>query len=66
MNNDLDVELQAEIASLKPELRRCVLEYVRAVKRTPIGTPKSIAAYAGTIPKDELLLIQAAIEDGCE
>jgi hypothetical protein len=66
MNNELEVELQAEIAGLEPESRRRVLEYVRALKRTRVGTPESIAAYAGAISKDELQLIQAAIDDGCE
>ena len=37
------------------------------MKRGDAGTPGTlIADFAGAIPVDELQLIQAAIEDGCE
>ncbi len=67
MSTDFNSEIQAELTSLGPEAQRRVLEYVRSLKRGEAGTPGTVVAeFAGAIPVDDLLLIQTAIENGCE
>ncbi len=66
MDTDFDTELQAEVAGLGPDAQRRVLAYIRSLKRSLAGTSGSVAGFGGSIPANELELIQAAIEKGCE
>lgn len=67
MSTDFNSEIQAELSSLAPDAQRRVLQYVRCLKRDKGGTPGTVVAdFAGTVSVDDLLLIQTAIENGCE
>lgn len=67
MSTDFSSQIEAELVGLGPDAQRQVLEYVRAVKRGDAKTRGTdLAVFAGTIPLDELRLIQTAIENGCE
>ena len=67
MSTDFNSQIEAELVGLGPDAQRRVLEYVRAVKRGDAGTRGTdLTMFAGTIPLDELQLIQTAIENGCE
>ena len=67
MSSDINADIQAELGNLSPDARQRVLDYVLSLKQGKSSTPgATIAAFAGTIGPDDLQLIQAAIEQGCE
>jgi hypothetical protein len=66
MSTDYRSEIEAELNSLDPDAQRRVLEYVRSLSRTRRSGGRHVAGFAGAIPADDLQLMQAAIESGCE
>jgi len=63
---DLSTQLLHDIQLLSEPQQQQVLAYVRTLQGAP---PKSGAAFvqlAGTIPIEELRLMEQAIEEGCE
>jgi len=67
MSSDTNADIQAELGDLDPDAQQRVLDYVLSLKQGKPGTPEAtLAAFAGAISPDDLQLIQAAIEQGCE
>lgn len=67
MSTDFNSEIQAELGNLGPDEQRRVLQYVRSLTRGDAGTPGTVlASFAGAIAADDLELMRAAIEEGCE
>jgi hypothetical protein len=65
MSFDIHSEIQDELGKLGPDAPRSVLRYVRSLKQGDAGTPGTILAeFAGTIPIEDLQVIQSAIELG--
>jgi hypothetical protein len=64
----LDQELLRQLQHLAPEQRREVLDFAKALAtRTPKGTPgRDLTRFAGAISLDDLDVISAEIEAGCE
>lgn len=67
MNTNTRMQIDAELADLEPEAQERALEFVRKLKQGGSGCHRTdLSAFAGTIPSDELRLIQTAVEAGCE
>lgn len=65
---DVAGEVMEQLRDLPDDLKRKVLEFVRAL-RTPQqhGVPgRDLMAFSGVIPAEDLEAIRRAIEDGCE
>lgn len=67
MNKPIPRELLHELEHLDPRDLERVSEYVRSLgARQARGTPGSVMRkYAGSIPANDLMLMQKAIEEGC-
>jgi hypothetical protein len=65
---NIENELHEQLSRLSPDGQRQVLDFARSLRRgRPTGVPgKSLLAFAGTIPLDDLKLMQAATEIDCE
>jgi len=64
----LEWELREQLSLLRPEQRRQVLEYARAlsggVRR---GVPGAVLLrFAGTLSGEEAVAFKAAVDEGCE
>lgn len=68
MNSAVEQELREQLERLAPAQQRQVLEFARTLAAAHIrGVPgKTLARFAGTISKDDLATITAAIAQGCE
>jgi hypothetical protein len=68
MKPKIERELHKLIQSLPPERAREVRERIRelAFERSGDASPLDLLEFAGCIDADELALMSAAIEDGCE
>lgn len=67
MSTDITAEIQAELSTLEADAQQRVLDYVRALKSGASGTPGTVvASFAGAIDAEELQLMAAAIQSGCE
>ena len=68
MDTSVLTEIVKKIKALPDNLQRQVLIFVDALQiSTSRGTSgKSLLAFAGTIPPDDLRIINNAIESGCE
>jgi hypothetical protein len=57
-----------QLKALPQELQRRVLEFTRALaESTPRCVPgRQLLRFAGTIPRDDIMLMSEAIERGCE
>ena len=68
MNKPLPEELLSSLDVLDSEDIDLVTDYVRALKekRERLADRKKLMSLAGSIPKDEMEQIRAAIEEGCE
>lgn len=64
----LEREIRERIAKLRPEQQRQVLDYARSLGEAPSrGVPgKALLRFAGTIPADDLDLMERVIEEQCE
>jgi len=59
--------LYKEIARLDDADRKRVLEYARALGRTPRGvTGSSLLSLAGSVSESDMAEIEAAVDEGCE
>lgn len=62
-------EIMKQVGQLDYEHQRRVLDFARALAVTtgPKGVPgKQLLPFAGSIPADDLKLMEQAIEDSCE
>ena len=68
MNKPLPEELLSGLDVLGSEDINLVTDYVRELKekRERLTNRKKLMSLAGSIPKDEIEQIRAAIEEGCE
>ena len=67
MGIDITAEIQAELGTLEADAQQRVLDYVRTLKNDAAGTPGAVvASFAGAIDVEELQLMSAAIQSGCE
>ena len=68
MDTPIIDEVVQELKTLPHELQRRVLEFTRGlVPSTPRGVPgRQLLRFAGTISRDDALLMREAIEHGCE
>ncbi len=68
MSGNLEGEIGQQLRVLPPDEQRRVLDFARALVLSKAqGVPgKELIQFAGTIPKEELQRINAAIEEGCE
>ena len=64
----LESEILEILATLGPEQKRQVLEYVRQLSDEPMrGVPgKSLLRFAGSIAPEDVRLMARAIEEDCE
>lgn len=68
MAQRIEKELHEQITRLKDDQQLRVLEFARSLADSP-GTGKAgqtLARFAGTIETDDIVIIGAAIDDGCE
>lgn len=68
MNSAVEQELHAQLERLAPAQQRQVLDFARTLAAANLRgvSGKTLARFAGTIPRDDLAMITAAIEQGCE
>lgn len=68
MGTRLINEIVSHLHSLPYTLQRKVLEFTRALVRSvPRGVPgNQLLRFAGTIPRDDVMRMRRAIEEGCE
>ena len=68
MGNSVVDRVVEELNAMPHDLQWRVLEYARRLVRSSTrGVPgHQLLPFAGTIPSDDLQLMQAAIEKGCE
>jgi len=64
----IEKEIQEQISSLPAEKQKKVLEFAKALSKTKTNgiSRHSILTFAGTIPPEDLALIDKAIKNGCE
>jgi len=64
----LERELHERLSVLRPEQRRQVLEYARALSEGPRrGVPGEVLLrFAGTLSREEAEAFKAAVDEGCE
>jgi hypothetical protein len=68
MDTSIVTQVVERLNDLPDELQRRVLEYVQALEATTVrDVPGSqLLQFAGTIPLEDLQVMAAAIEAGCE
>lgn len=68
MNRAIEREIRQQLDRLAPEQQRQVLDFARTLPAPiiPGVSGELTARFAGTIPKDDLVIITRAIEAGCE
>ena len=68
MAQTIEKELHEQIAHLKDEQQLLLLEFARSLSKPPVKgeAGKRILRFAGMIDKDDLAIMETAIEDGCE
>jgi len=67
MSTDIASQIQAEVDDLEPNSQRCVLEYVRSLKKTGTGMRwDALKQYSGRISPADAKTMTEAIESGCE
>jgi len=65
MDTSIKDSLVAQLANLPPEMQRRVLDFAKSL--SPKGVEgKSLLRFKGLIPVDDLKMMCAAIEEGCE
>jgi hypothetical protein len=68
MNTPVVDKVIEQLRALPSEMQWRVFEFTRALATSaPRGVPgQQLLKFAGTVSPDDLLLIQQAVEDGCE
>ena len=67
MSSDLPSQINSELSSLDVEKQRQVLDYVRTLKRAPIGmSGAELKEFAGCISSEDAREMIDAIKAGCE
>ena len=68
MSNILVATVTDELKTLPDDLQRQVLDFVYALKASVHNgvTGKHLLRFAGLIPRDDLLSMSRAIEEGCD
>jgi hypothetical protein len=68
MAQRIEKELHEQIARLKDDQQRRLLEFARSLADSPGkgAGGKALLRFAGTIERDEIVAIETAIDDGCE
>ncbi len=67
MSTDIASQIHAELDDLEPNSQRCVLESVRALKKTGTGMRWDVLKqHSGTISAADAKSMTDAIEEGCE
>lgn len=68
ISSSIEQELHRHLALLPPAQQRQVLDFARILSSTqPQGTKgSSLLSFAGVIPAEELVQMQAAIDADCE
>jgi hypothetical protein len=68
MSTALDQEIHDRVSELEPDQKRQVLDYARALSEAPRrGVPgKALLRFAGTIPEDDIAIMEQVIEEECE
>jgi hypothetical protein len=65
MDSSIKDSLAAQLASLSPELQRRVLDFAKSLSLKGVEG-RSLLRFKGLIPADDLKMMSAAIEEGCE
>ena len=68
MAQKIEKELLEQIARLKDDEQLRLLEFARSLSRSPAEgeAGKKLLRFAGIIDKDDLAIMETAIEEGCE
>ncbi|MFI5399262.1 MAG: hypothetical protein ACHQ9S_27345 [Candidatus Binatia bacterium] len=68
MNPAIEKELRERLELLPTAQQRQVLDFVRALaaKKRQATSGQALSQFAGTIAKEDLVLITEAIDEGCE
>lgn len=67
MSTDIASQIQAEVDGLEPNSQRCVLEYVRSLKKTGTGMRwDALKQHFGAITPADAKTMTDAIDAGCE
>jgi hypothetical protein len=68
MSPALEKELREQLDQLAPDQQRQVLDFAKKLseRHSQGRSGSALARFAGTIKKDDLILIGDAIEAGCE
>jgi len=68
MDTPIVNEIVKKLGKLPNNLQRQVLTYVEALQipATRVVSGQQLLQFAGTIPKEDLTIMQEAIEKGCE
>ncbi|MGH9195752.1 MAG: hypothetical protein ACRD1T_08440 [Acidimicrobiia bacterium] len=68
MNRAIEREICQQLDRLAPDQQRQVLDFARTLASPmfPGVSGEVTTRFAGTIPKDDLVIISRAIEAGCE
>lgn len=68
MSTILKNQILEQLERLPDDKQKQVLEFARTLDTTPLlGVPgKDLIRFAGFIPIEDLLLMEQAIEEGCE
>ncbi|MGH8564255.1 MAG: hypothetical protein ACREXW_09250 [Gammaproteobacteria bacterium] len=68
MNRAIEREIRQQLERLAPDQQRRVLAFARTLAGPMFrGVSGEVTSrFAGTIPKDDLVIISRAIEAGCE
>lgn len=68
MNTSIIEQVVEQLSAMPPSLQEKVLQFAYGLGQPrPQGTPgQALIRFAGSIPSDDLSLIQAAIEQDCE
>jgi len=62
----LPQQILQDVQSLSEPQQRQVLDYIRTLQKAPARSGAALVQLAGTIPLDDLRLMERAIEEGCE
>jgi hypothetical protein len=61
------VEISRAAQALNPDQQQRVLTYIRNITTRPLGNrPADLISLAGSIPLEDCIEMQKAIEEGCE
>lgn len=63
---DVTAQIVDELGTLPLEQQRKVLAFTRSLASRPKGVKGASLLFAGSIPPDELIRMQEAIDNGCE